>query len=344
MVTVVPGPFSLEGKQAAVQKEVKENYETYFAKASKTRMWFPDRLTERDEMARYGHLISPETKEILLGFLGVESFVDDYVFGGIRAAGDSISTRALYIQWGFEERRHGQTFRHSLIDSGLYTQEYVDHFLAETAETHWTFMAQTGYEETPLLAAAYAIFQERQTRWNYTHIRMRIWEEYGSPTDQNGNRIYPAIAGAIRYPEIDEGAHEANFANITRIYLKYFPDLTLDALAKVSSHYKMPVVQLPNAEAFVRCTLAAGMGDARQVINEVMNPVLKRMGFSDRQALRKAVKNFHFLPENAVVHFQGKPLDGIVPDTDTPVYEILPSGDFILSSATPNEKNSESSE
>jgi hypothetical protein len=335
LVTIVSGPFSLEGKQAAVQKEVKENYETYFAKASKTRMWFPDRLTERDQMAEYGHLISPETKEILLGFLGVESFVDDYVFCGINAAGDSVSTKELYMQWGFEERRHGQTFRHSLIDSGLYTQAYVDHFLAETAEHHWTFMQQTGYEETPLLAAAYAIFQERQTRWNYTQIRMRIWEEYGGPTDHNGNRIYPAIAGAVRYPEIDEGAHEANFSNIVRIYLKYFPDLTLDALARVSSHYKMPVVQLPNAEEFARCTLAAGMGNARQVINEVLNPVIGRMGFSDRQALRKAVKNFHSLPENAVVHLQGKPPNDIVPDTDTPVYEILPSGDFVLTSSPP---------
>ena len=61
-------------------------------------MWFPDRLEERREMAGYAHFISEETKEILLGFLGVESYVDNYVFGGINAAGDSLSTRGLYIQ------------------------------------------------------------------------------------------------------------------------------------------------------------------------------------------------------------------------------------------------------
>ena len=30
MVTIVPGPFTREGKEAAVQKEVRENYDIYF--------------------------------------------------------------------------------------------------------------------------------------------------------------------------------------------------------------------------------------------------------------------------------------------------------------------------
>ena len=330
LVTVIYGPFTIKGKQAAVQKEVMENYESYFVKATKTRMWFPDRLKERNEMASYAHFISDETKEILLGFLGVESYVDDYVFGGINGAGDSVSTMALYIQWGYEERRHGQTFRHCLIDSGLYTQGFVDKYLAEAGEYQWTFEEQTGYEATPLLASAYAIFQERQTRWNYTKVRRRIWKEYGSPTNPMGQPIYPAIAGALRFPETDEGAHEANFANIVRIYMKYFPDLALEALMQVSDHYRMPVVQLPNAEEFIRCVLAAGIGNPRDVINEVMNPALQRMGLADRASLRKAVRNFRSLPERAVVHLQGKPLSGIPDDKGIAIYEMLPSGDFIL--------------
>jgi len=331
LVTVISGPLTIKGKQAAVQKEVRENYESYFERATKTRMWFPDKLKERREMANYAHFISEETKEILLGFLGVESYVDDYVFGGINAAGDTLSTASLYIQWGYEERRHGQTFRHCLLDSGLYTQGFVDKYLAEAGEYQWTFETQTGYEATPLLAAAYAIFQERQTRWNYTHVRRRIWEEYGSPVTSNGNPSYPAIAGALRFPETDEGAHEANFANIVRIYMKYFPDAALEALMQVSSHYRMPVVQLPNADEFVRCVLSAGMGSAKDVISEVMNPVIQRMGLADRPALRKAVKNFRLLPENAMVHLQGKPIVGIPEGEDIPVYEMLPSGDFVLS-------------
>lgn len=334
MVDQLTGPFTTEAKQLAVQKEVKANYETYFARAAITRMWWPDRLVERNQMAEYGPLVSERTKEILLGFLGVESVVDDYVFSGIQAAGDSVSTRELYMQWGFEERRHGQTFRHSLIDSGLYSQQYVDKFLAEVAERHWTFEDQTGYMQTPLLGAAYAIFQERQTRWNYTETRMQLWDEYGSPKDAGGRQIFPAIAGAIRFPEIDEGAHEANFTNIVRIYMKYFPDQALEALAKVSNHYKMPLVQLPNAEEFVRCILAAGLGSARTVINEVMNPTLQRMGLESRLALRTAVKNFRNLPETALVHLFGKGLEGMIPDMETPVYTMMPSGDFVLDASS----------
>ena len=330
LVTVIPGPFTGQAKQAAIQKEVRKHYEAYFDMASRTRAWFPDRLPQRKEMAKYGHLVSAESREILLGFLGVESFVDDYVFGGIKAAGNSVTTREIYISWGFEERRHGQTFRHALIDSGLYTQEWVDHYLAECAEDQWTFERQTGYESTPLLASAYAIFQERQTRWNYTALRMRLWREYGSPTDQTGRSVFPAIAGAIRFPEIDEGAHEANFSSIVRIYLKYTPDQALEALMKVSTKYRMPVVYLPNSEQFVEAVLAAGMGVARDVINQIITPVLTGMGLESRHALRRAVENFRNLPEGAVVQLPGKPLRDLPEGAASAIYEMRPTGDFVL--------------
>jgi len=330
LVTVIPGPFTTQAKQAAIQKEVRQHYETYFDKAARQRSWFPDRLPQRKEMAKYGHLISDESRELLLGFMGVESFVDDYVFAGINAAGNTATTRQIYISWGFEERRHGQTFRFALIDSGLYTQEFVDRYLAEAGEDQWTFERQTGYEATPLLASAYAIFQERQTRWNYAALRVRLWREYGSPTDQSGRRIFPAVAGALRFPEIDEGAHEANFSSIVHIYLKYMPDMAMDALMKVSARYRMPVVQLPNGEQFIEAVIAAGMGVPRDVISEIMNPALSRMGFENRPALRNAVENFQNLPEGAAVQLPGKPIQNLPEDSASAVYEMTPTGDFVL--------------
>ena len=329
MVTVIPGPFTTQAKQAAIQKEVRQHYESYFDRASRQRSWFPDRLPQRKEMAKYGHLISDDSRELLLGFLGVESFVDDYVFAGINAAGNTATTRQIYISWGFEERRHGQTFRHSLIDSGLYTQEWVDKYLAEVAEDRWTFERQTGYEATPLLASAYAIFQERQTRWNYSALRMRLWREYDSPEDESGRRVFPAVAGAVRFVEIDEGAHEANFTSIVQIYMKYMPDMALDALMKVSTRYRMPMVQLPNGEQFVEAALAAGLGVARDVIKEIMNPALARMGLESRQALRRAVENFRNLPEGGVVQLPGKPLKDLPEDSASAVYEMMPTGEFV---------------
>ena len=161
-------------------------------------------------------------------------------------------------------------------------------------------------------------------------MRSILWEEYGSPLDSQGKRINPAISGAIRYPEMDEGAHEANFTNIVRIYMKYFPDWVLDSLLKVSTHYRMPVVQLPNGDEFVKCVLAAGLGNPADVINEIMNPSIQRMGLQDRGSLRRAVRNFRAMPENAIVHPEGKPVEGIVPDGDTKIYTMLTNGEFVL--------------
>ena len=61
MVTIVPGPFTREGKEAAVQKEVRENYDIYFEKAAKTRLWFPEKLKEREEAKE---LIVSSAKEL----------------------------------------------------------------------------------------------------------------------------------------------------------------------------------------------------------------------------------------------------------------------------------------
>jgi hypothetical protein len=330
MANIISGPITMQGKLEAIQKEIKENYESYFQKAALHRMWFPDHLEQRNQMAKMGHMISKNTKEILLGFLGVESVVDDYVFEGIKGAGDSVATRELYMQWGFEERRHGQTFRHSLIDSGLYTQEFVDKYLTEVSQHHWTFQEQTGYEGNVLLASAYAIFQERHTRWNYTNIRRILWEEYGSPRDKEGRRVDPAVAGAIRYPETDEGAHEANFTNIVSIYMKYLPDLAIEALSKVSKHYTMPVVQLPNGDEFLKAILASGLGRAKDVISEIMTPSIERFGLESRQALKKATRNIMGLPEGAIVKIHSKDLENIEITAESQVFEMQSTGDFIL--------------
>jgi|TARA_B100001750_G_C15521142_1_gene611659 hypothetical protein len=329
VVDILPKPYSIEGRQLALDKEIAESNISYVAKASHARMWFADRLKERDEMAAYGHLISEDTKQVILGYLGTEVIVDDYVLTGVEASGDSTLNRTLYVQWGFEERRHSQVFRHTLIDSGLYSQEFVDQYIAEVTSDHWTFKRQTGHEETLILLAAYAVFQERHTRWNYTNTRVKLWEEYGSPMDKNGRRLFPAAAGAIRYPEMDEGAHEANFCNIVRLNLKYFPEQTLDALIKVSKGYTMPIVQMPNGEEFLQAVLNSGLGNPRDIVKEVMTPSLNRMGLESKKALRKAIENYQNLPINCLVQLSGKTNTENIQE-GFEVYEMLASGDFIL--------------
>ena len=54
LVEILSGPFTVQAKEARIQKEVRENYESYFARAAKTRMWVPHKLEERQEMMKNG--------------------------------------------------------------------------------------------------------------------------------------------------------------------------------------------------------------------------------------------------------------------------------------------------
>ncbi len=83
----------------------------------------------------------------------------------------------------------------------------------------------------------------------------------------------------------------------------------------------------------VRCSKAGragGMGLARNIINEIMTPALARMGLESRRALRRAVENFQNLPEGAAVQLPGKPIQDLPEDAASAVYEMMPTGEFVL--------------
>jgi hypothetical protein len=183
----------------------------------------------------------------------------------------------------------------------MYTQKEMDEYYYECSQDTWTFTKQTGCEPSPERGAAYAIAQERQTKRNYQGLQKRIWEEYGSPADASGRPVYPAIAGVCRLLASDEGFHEGVFREITRAYLRFWPDKALQAMWDVYEKYRMPIVKLPNAEAFIDAVLSTGIDSARAVITEVLTPTYESMGLESRNALRRAAKESWDLPDGAVL-------------------------------------------
>ena len=119
------------------------------------------------------------------------------------------------------------------------------------------------------------------------------------------------------------------------IHMKNLPDLAMDALAKVSKNYTMPVVQLPNGDEFLRAILAAGLGKARDIMNEIMTPSINRFGLESRQALKRAVNGFNSLPEDAIVKLHGKDIEGVEISKDSKIYELQENGKFILLGHSP---------
>jgi hypothetical protein len=300
-------PWTQSGRTLAIQKGVAAIYDRYFANGPR---WVAKHLPERAQMREYESQVSPESREILLGDLGVESFIEDYAFHAVTASGDSRAIRQTYTQWVLDETRHSRALWYALTDSGLYSQQILDSYLYECGQDVWSFERQTGYEATPERGAAYAIAQERQTKKNYRDLQRRIWDEYGQPRDPSGNPTYPAIAGVCGTLATDEGFHEGVFRQITRVYLRFWPDKALQAMWEMYERYRMPMVKLPNAEAFLSAVLSSGIDSARAVVSKVLQPTYEAMGLESRAALKRAARESWDLPEGAVVQIGDAPPDG----------------------------------
>jgi hypothetical protein len=324
MVYLLNSPWTIGGRNNAIERAVGKVYERYFAKGPR---WVAKHLPERAQMKEYASGISPETREILKGDFGVESFIEDYAKLAVQASGDSLTTRATYTQWIFDETRHSKALWYCLIDSGLCTQPELDEYAYQCGQDVWTFERQTGYEATPVRGAAYAIAQERQTKRNYQALQRRIWEEYGSPKDANGRPAYPAIAGVCRTLATDEGYHEGVFREITRVYLRFWPDLALQAMWEMYERYRMPIVKLPNAEAFMSAVLSTGIDSARSVVTDVLQPTYQSLGLESRAAVKRAARASWDLPDGAVIQIGDDPPDGL--SEGAIPYEMFPDGSFV---------------
>jgi hypothetical protein len=71
--------------------------------------------------------------------------------------------------------------------------------------------------------------------------------------------------------------------------------------------YRMPLVKLPNAEAFLQAVLSTGIDSARAVIRDVLQPTYTAMGLENRSALRRAARESWDLPEGAVIQIGDEP-------------------------------------
>jgi hypothetical protein len=321
MTYAMSTPWTISGRYNAIQKGVGKIYERYFAGGPR---WVAKHLPERQHMAAYRDRLSPESKEILLGDFGVESFIEDYAVLAIQASGDSLATRHIYTQWVFDENRHSKALWYCLSDSDLYSHRELDDYMYECGQDVWTFERQTGHEATPERGAAYAIAQERQTKRNYQKMQARIWGEYGKPRDSDGKPAYPAIAGVCRTLATDEGYHEAVFRKISRVYLQYWPDKAIQSMWDVYEKYRMPIVKLPNAEAFIDAVLSTGIDSPRDVISNVLQPTYEGLGFESRAALKRAARQSWDLPENAIL-VVGDEFPDPLPEGAEP-YRLNPDG------------------
>ncbi|MEO8458070.1 MAG: hypothetical protein ABI559_09680, partial [Chloroflexota bacterium] len=96
------------------------------------------------------------------------------------------------------------------------------------------------------------------------------------------------------------------------------------AMWDVYEKYRMPIVKLPNAEAFLDAVLSTGIDSARSVIKEVLEPTYAAMGLENRGAMRRAARESWDLPEGAVLQVGDEVSEDISPDAI--LYRMAPNG------------------
>lgn len=320
--TIIPGPWTREARQKAVDDECLQAFIDYFGRAMENRRWSPWHDLPIDEIREHGHKLSDDTIHLIEGFLGVEEYVGDYVLEGLEMFRSNRTRRNLQLQWGAEEMKHGVAWEQVLLHSGARTEEQLKAYCDKVADNRWSARNHKGMD-TPLGVSIYAMVQERATYYNYEQVRQRIREEYGltrrlsEGEKARGKEI--GAAEAFRVVSVDEIAHHAIFLQIVQIHLRYFPEETLDQMQDVFSGFNMPSLRLiPNARNFIRAVIRTKLHNAENHQQMIHNPVLRALGLEDDAAFNRAVQEAKLLPKGLGPEFVALGRDGQFVISTTP--------------------------
>src|SRR5699024_4398109 len=126
-------------------------------------------------------------------FLGVESFLPDYIIGGLQAVRvSSIAQRWFAANWGYEELKHSMGLMEYLMRSGKRTQEQMFDFQSELMKVEWEAPFETARRMT-----IYGMFQEMATFVIYVRHE-KLAKKYGDE----------ALATIYRFNARDECAQD----------------------------------------------------------------------------------------------------------------------------------------
>src|SRR5262245_21611662 len=100
---IINGPWTAAARQRALDREVAVHCIEYTGRTLPLRNWSPWHNLPSAEMHQLGHRLSPESIDLIEGFLGIEEYVGDYVQEGLAAFRQNRQRRNLQLQWGMEE-------------------------------------------------------------------------------------------------------------------------------------------------------------------------------------------------------------------------------------------------
>jgi acyl-[acyl-carrier-protein] desaturase len=263
-------------------------YRWYVARSQAQRNWNPDRSFDWRAF-RQDH--SAELLAILQGFYAVEQYVPDYTDEATRLVRRDYGRSHFQLRWGAEEEKHADLWRNTLLFSGQRSLEWVEDYTGELRQNAW----QLPWAE-PVHLLFYTVLQERATQLNYLNTARIARGESDKP--HLAGDADPVLERAAMTIAVDEAAHYNFFLEGARLYLYYYPEQTLEALAEVFRGFAMPAMSIiPRYDDFLTALYDAEVFDGRQYLREVVKKAFENLGVESIRQVEAGIKRRRLVPD-----------------------------------------------
>ena len=245
-------------------------YRTFFDKAEQERRWNPFKDVPFDKINKD----APETLAIVAEtFCCVESYLPDYVAGGINIVRPYFGQAWFSANWAYEESKHSVALLEYLLQSGKRTPEHMWDLQTRLMSVRWQLPFTTARQMT-----IYGSFQEMATFVIY----LRQEQVAKAQNDE-------CLATIFRLNARDEIAHARFYEDVVKVLLEEDRVGTLRDIAHVAKHFQMPGVGIvPDYDERIAVMREEGKVDRAVFLQKVFFPVLKYLEVT-RQELQDAV-------------------------------------------------------
>jgi acyl-[acyl-carrier-protein] desaturase len=287
---VSPALLSRQERERILERGFRGLYRWYVSRSQAARNWNADRSFNWAAL-RQDHSVNLRT--ILQGFYAVEQFAPDYTVELTRLTRRSYGRSHFQMRWGAEEEKHADLWRNALLFSGHRSPAWLEQYTLELRERAW----QAPWDD-PLRMLLYTVFQERATQ--VTYLNTAAIARGANPWPAFANDADSVLAKAAAVIAADEAAHYDFFLEGARLYLYYFPEETLTALADVLRHFAMPAMALiPDYGAFVRELYDGEVYGKRQYARDVVRPALNKLGVVNLRRVEAGIRRGRTPPGGA---------------------------------------------
>jgi|YNPBryantNP2012_1023418.scaffolds.fasta_scaffold02496_7 acyl-[acyl-carrier-protein] desaturase len=253
----------------AIEDAIYHNYLEYFHHAEERRRWNVKRDIPWSE-ANTG--ISDLVADVVETFCAVESFLPDYTSKMLLMIRKSRGRAWFHINWGYEESKHSMVLREWLMASGKRTEAQLKKLDEDLWESEWELPFGT-----PRQMICYTTIQELATHVNYRQLRKVAEREHD-----------PALMKLLLLLAKDEAAHYGFFLKALQVFMEHDPAGTVEDLAYVFKHFRMPAgSEIPDYDQRARQLAEHGIYGPREYVALVREPLLKKLGLT-RDDLRPA--------------------------------------------------------